>query len=105
MKAHTTFQWEARKIGYTMVGVNADKDGYRASKCTRLRQIVQDTKKSARTGKAHKKAYNKYAPDTDMGTLLQISHAKPTNAKQRKAENERLQAYRNKAQQFLTNNK
>ena len=37
----------------------------------------------------------------DMGTLLQIAHAKPTNAKQRKAENERLQAYRLKAEKLL----
>ena len=101
MKAFTTFQWEARKVGSIMVGVNADKDGYRAAKCLRLKQIIQDTKKSARTGKAHKKAYNVYAPDTDMGTLLQIAHAKPTNAKQRKAENERLQAYRLKAEKLL----
>lgn len=104
MKAYTSFQWEARQMGRTMVGVTADGE-YRTALCLRPRRITQDTKKSARTGKAHKKAYNKYAPDTDMGTLLQVAHAKPTNAKQRKAENERMQAYRNKAQQFLTNNK
>lgn len=94
----TSFQWEARKVGTTMFNAKS------SAICSKLMRSPQDTKKSARTGKAHKKAYNRCAPDTDMGTLLQVAHAKPTNAKQRKAENEKMQAYRNKAQQFLTNN-
>lgn len=94
----TSFQWEARKVGSLMF------NSRHGSVCGTLMRTPMDTKKSARTGKAHKKAYNVYAPNTDTGTLLQIAHAKPTNAKQRKAENERMQAYRNKAQQFLTNN-
>jgi hypothetical protein len=94
----TSFQWECRKVGATMFNAKS------SAICGKIMRSPQDTKKSARTGKAHKKAYNNCAPDTDMGTLLQIAHAKPTNAKQRRAENERMQAYRNKAQQFLTNN-